>query len=227
MYADTRKWIKAGWIDYIMPQIYFTTKFDKVPFKTTTDWWINNSFGRHLYIGQGAYRVGSADRDATWSDPSELPTQMRFLRSRLGVSGSVFFSSKSLINNKLGLSDSLRQQFYKYIAFQPTMPWKDATPCRPVSNVQVNKLIQGFELFWSIPAAAQDGDIPQKFAIYRFDEHESIDINDIRYLVAVTLKAHNRFIDQNIEQGKNYTYVITGFDKLMNESEGVSISTKK
>ena len=34
LYADSRKWIKEGWVDYINPQIYFTFKRAAAPFGT-------------------------------------------------------------------------------------------------------------------------------------------------------------------------------------------------
>ncbi|TAG67753.1 MAG: glycoside hydrolase, partial [Runella slithyformis] len=85
LYADTKKWSKAGWIDYMVPQVYFSTGFDKVPFKNLVNWWLDHTYGRHLYIGQGAYRVGGTERDKAWLSASEFPDQMRFLRQQRNV----------------------------------------------------------------------------------------------------------------------------------------------
>jgi uncharacterized lipoprotein YddW (UPF0748 family) len=54
LFADSRKWVKEGWVDYINPQIYFSFTRKVAPFGTLVDWWGNNAYGRHLYIGQAA-----------------------------------------------------------------------------------------------------------------------------------------------------------------------------
>jgi uncharacterized lipoprotein YddW (UPF0748 family) len=216
LYADTKKWLRAGWIDYMLPQIYFSTEFDKVPFKTLTNWWLGHTYNRHLYIGQGAYRVGTQDRDKTWQNPSELSKQMRFIRQFSAIGGSVFFSSKSLINNKLGLADSLRQQFYQYPALPPPMSWKDNTPPLPPSNLTAKRLMQGIEVSWDKPNAARDGDLARQYIVHRFLKGETIDLKDPRSIIAITKE--QQLIDKIIVKGRTYIYVVTALDRLNNES---------
>jgi uncharacterized lipoprotein YddW (UPF0748 family) len=57
LYADSRRWVQEGWVDYINPQLYRPIDDKLVPFKTMIDWWGNNAYGRHLYIGQAPYRI--------------------------------------------------------------------------------------------------------------------------------------------------------------------------
>jgi hypothetical protein len=109
-------------VDYIMPQVYFSRFHPKVAYKTLTEWWLANTTKGHLYIGQAAYKVGK-DTDTSWDNPSELPDQIRYNRSKPGIKGTVFFSSKSLTTNTLGLADSLKK-LYKYPALTPAMSWK-------------------------------------------------------------------------------------------------------
>jgi uncharacterized lipoprotein YddW (UPF0748 family) len=226
LYADTKKWTKAGWIDYMMPQIYFSTQFDKVPFKTLTNWWLNNRNGRHLYIGQGAYRVGDPKQnDPAWGDVSEMSNQMRFLRTQPGVSGSVFFSSKSLINNKLGFTDSLKAKFYQYPALPPTMTWKDNVPPLPPQNLQVEDSRQNVTLTWTASPTAKDGEKAHYYAVYRFDDDEAIDINDPRYFLAFCYNT-TTMTDRSAQKNKGYVYVVTALDRLHNESQAVQFKLK-
>ncbi len=131
LYADTRMWSKQNWVDYMVPQIYFSTSHPKVPYKTLTDWWVENTQNRHLYIGIGAYKMAK-DKDSAWQNPSQLTEQIDYNRSNLKVDGALFFSSKSLINNALGMTTQLAKT-YKYKALPPTMPWLN------IGEVQIPK----------------------------------------------------------------------------------------
>ncbi|HEY0109210.1 MAG TPA: family 10 glycosylhydrolase, partial [Fibrella sp.] len=73
LYADIRKWAREDWVDYIVPQIYFSTRFDRANYKTLVDWWVKNRGNHHLYIGQGAYRLGKGTKsDLGWGEASQL-----------------------------------------------------------------------------------------------------------------------------------------------------------
>lgn len=124
LYADSRKWIKEGWVDYINPQVYFSFTRKAAPFDTLVDWWSNNTYGRHLYIGQAAYLMNQR-MEAAWRDPSQIPDQIRYMRENNRVQGSVFFSSKSFSTVARATADSLRNDLYKYPALPPQMPWLD------------------------------------------------------------------------------------------------------
>ena len=224
LYADTRKWLKAGWIDYMVPQIYFTRKFDKVPFENLTTWWTKNAFNRHLYIGQAAYRVGGAkEKDPQWADPTELPAQVRFIRSFQEITGSVYFSSKSLINNKLGHADSLKNDLYRFPALIPTMPWKDNVPPLIPVNVTITNTANGPMLTWTAPPPARDGDQPAYYVVYRFDEKETPNTQDPRKIMGICKKDAFIFTDKTTQANKRYLYALTAVDRLHNESEAVKL----
>lgn len=55
IYQDTREWLKKGIIDYVAPQIYWS--FDEnTRFDLLAKDWIDNSFGRSIILGIGAYK---------------------------------------------------------------------------------------------------------------------------------------------------------------------------
>lgn len=220
LYADTRKWVKEGWLDYITPQIYFSFEFDKVPYKVMTDWWTKNSFGRHLYIGHGAYRVKAGSKEIGWENANQIPRQIRYNRTKPQISGSIFFSSKSLINNELSVNDSLKKIYY-YPALTPTMPWKDKIPPNAPQNVKVQKVADfGVAITWELPASLpKDGDEVQGFVIYRFDENEPINLeNSSKILQIVRNEGILSYTDKNHNRENSYIYVVTALDRLQNES---------
>ena len=132
LYADILLWLKNKWIDYAAPQLYWEFSQPKVPFATLIDWWAKHGYGRQLFIGQGIYRALES-KSIAWKNPSELPNQIKKLREYPQVQGSIYFSSKSFEKNPNGWNDSLQNNFYKYPAIIPPMPWIDNTkPLVPV-----------------------------------------------------------------------------------------------
>ena len=135
--ADVLKWLKEGWIDYIAPQLYWSIGHARADYVTLTNWWSNNNFDRHLYIGQATYKINH-DSDYRWKNPREMSNQLRINRNKPAILGSIFFRSKNLIDNELHFTDTLTQHFYNYPALIPTMPWKDNTPPSCPQGTQSN-----------------------------------------------------------------------------------------
>jgi len=218
LFADSRKWVKEGWVDYINPQVYFSFTRKAAPFGTLVDWWSNNSFGRHLYIGQAAYLVNQK-MEAAWREPDQIPAQVRYIRNNNRVQGSVYFSSKSFSNVARAAGDSLRNDLYKYPALPPQMPWlDDIEPNRP-QLLTADALQDGVHLRWQKPLKAEDGETASGYVIYRFGEGEEITVLDAKNILKISFEEFTTFIDTSVEQGKRYNYLVTALDRLKNESE--------
>ena len=56
-YADSKEWVKEGWIDYICPQIYWYIGHPTADYETLVNWWTNVVSGTEvkLYIGMRFY----------------------------------------------------------------------------------------------------------------------------------------------------------------------------
>jgi uncharacterized lipoprotein YddW (UPF0748 family) len=95
LFADTRKWVKNGYIDYIIPQIYWDFDHDVAAYAALTDWWcaVVRGTGTQLFIGIGAYNGGRWRQD-------ELIDQVRFNRMRPEISGAAFFSYRSFFGSE-------------------------------------------------------------------------------------------------------------------------------
>ena len=223
LYADARKWTKAGWIDYINPQIYFPFYYAAAPYEKLVDWWSDNAFGKHVYIGQGAYRV--TEKRAGWNSPSQIPDQIRYLRKNTRVQGSVFFSSKSLTNNLAGVNDSLRTDFYCYPALQPVMLWLDAIDPNPPQELQAKVLENSVQVNWQTPVKATDGDTAYGYVVYRFDEGEEIRTDQAKNILKISFNAsQTSYLDKTVLPDKRYTYVVTALDRLKNESQNSNLA---
>ncbi len=169
LYADILLWLKEGWIDYVAPQLYWETTQKSVGFNMLLDWWANNTYGKHLYIGHGIYRALES-RTGAWKNPNELPLQIKAVRANANVKGSIYFSSASFAMNPNGWCDSLRNNYYKYPALIPPMRWIDSIP--PISPLIENLNEDQIRLYYR-------GAEPIKgFAIYVVPQGEAEDITN-------------------------------------------------
>ncbi len=219
LYADSRAWLQQGIIDYLVPQNYFSTAYALVNYRKLTNWWLLHTYGRHLYMGQGPYKI-NRNADSTWFHPSEMPRQLRINRQYPQIKGSVYFSSKSLMKNANHIQDSLRADFYKYPALIPTMPWRDSIPPLPPEKLKAKRHLQGITLQWQASQVAADGDTAYYYIIYRFKRNQPINREDPRHIIHIHRDQSSTFTDALVERGTRYIYLITAMDRLHNESAG-------
>lgn len=110
LYADSRLWIEQGWIDYIVPQLYWHFGHRAAPYGTLLKWWsqeVKRNPNVKLYIGIAAYKHGTE-----WKDVNELDKQLQALKKYPNVSGAVFFSAIRIKNNQKNIQKTLRK-YYK------------------------------------------------------------------------------------------------------------------
>jgi uncharacterized lipoprotein YddW (UPF0748 family) len=140
LYADILLWLEKGWIDYVVPQLYWERGHKLADYDTLLDWWNQHTYGKQLFIGHGFYRAGS---NPAWRRTDEIPKQIEALRKYNTTQGSVYFNSKVFEKNPLGWNDSLRSNYYYFPALVPPMPWIDAAiPTQPTVTKLQNGLIE-------------------------------------------------------------------------------------
>ncbi|MCC5945440.1 MAG: family 10 glycosylhydrolase [Bernardetiaceae bacterium] len=219
LYADVKLWLREGWLDYVVPQIYFSTEFDLVPYRELLDWWKLNSYGRHVYSGLAVYKIASDKRDPTWQQPTQMPEQVRYNRlAEPQVQGSVFYRSKYLIDNPLGIRDTLQNNLFRHKALMPRMAWIDLTPPATPRNLRTFGTAEGIILHWEQPEVYEAMDKATYYAIYRFEKGEVLDFTDPKRIIALHRSESPFFIDKNVEQKAKYYYVVTAIDRMHNES---------
>ncbi|MEO9023055.1 MAG: family 10 glycosylhydrolase [Ginsengibacter sp.] len=221
LYADILLWLKMKWIDYVVPQLYWEISQKVVGFKVLTDWWANHAYGRQLYIGQGIYRA-LEPKSYAWKNKEELPNQIINLRQYPQIQGSVYFSSSTFNSNPNGWNDSLRNNYYKYPAIPPPMPWIDsAKPDRPVLLFDSSKpafVSTAIDLYFR---ENKDNNLINRYIIYQFDDLSDMDQNDPKNIKEIILSGNSfyHFIFQNIPASQNKIVIAaTALTKTNNES---------
>jgi uncharacterized lipoprotein YddW (UPF0748 family) len=150
LYADSRKWLTKGWVDYFAPQLYWSISSEEQSFPVLLKWWSQqNSKGRHLLPGLDVTKTVNLGSDATaeknrkrWSD-QEILNQIRLTRKQSGVDGHIHWNMKSLMRNQT-LDDALETQLYTQPALVPASPWLGgagtAKPALTVAEVSATRL---------------------------------------------------------------------------------------
>jgi uncharacterized lipoprotein YddW (UPF0748 family) len=96
LFADSRKWLAKGWLDYFTPQLYWPIDAPAQSYPTLLEWWVEqNAKGRHVWPGNYTSRSAGL---ATPNWPSaELVEQVRLTRAQAGATGNVHFSMTALM----------------------------------------------------------------------------------------------------------------------------------
>ncbi|MEM9141988.1 MAG: family 10 glycosylhydrolase [Bacteroidota bacterium] len=122
LYANPLVWMEEGWLDYIVPQVYWSMDLEAASHKKVMEWWGGLPYPTNLYIGNGPYKIRN-NSDAAWQRKKELPDQLKLARKTKTVQGNVFFSAKSLKDNNPDVVAHLQKKFYKWPALTPISPW--------------------------------------------------------------------------------------------------------
>ncbi|WP_010268669.1 family 10 glycosylhydrolase [Paenibacillus senegalensis] len=108
MFADVRTWVQQEWIDYVMPQLYWSMSFEVARYDKLVDWWVQEVAGTNvdLYIGHSPYKIGT--KESGWHTAQEIINQLEYNKQYPQIKGDVFFSAKDLRRNPLGIVELLR-----------------------------------------------------------------------------------------------------------------------
>ncbi len=112
-YADVYKWVKEGYIDYVVPQLYFEFNHPIAPFADLCDWWVSVCMNTDvkLYVGLPAYRLG---REGEFENKYEVVNQIKYANNYSEVTGNIFFTYHTFIDdNEVKPGMELLKKLYK------------------------------------------------------------------------------------------------------------------
>ena len=96
LYADARRWLREGWVDYMTPQLYYRLDQYGYSYPEMLRWWITqNEKDRHVWPGLYTSRVRMGG-DRHWPD-AQILGQIYTARSHPGATGQVHFSLQALM----------------------------------------------------------------------------------------------------------------------------------
>ena len=100
LYSDIYRWMKEGWIDYVVPQLYFPFERADVTYHDLTLWWANiaKETGTKLYTGNAIYQMGCDKPE--WQNPDEIKNQLSFNSNFENIKGSIFFTFRDFFEGE-------------------------------------------------------------------------------------------------------------------------------
>ncbi|MCX8089982.1 MAG: family 10 glycosylhydrolase [Verrucomicrobiae bacterium] len=148
LYADARKWLVEGWVDYFTPQLYWRIEPPEQSFPVLLKWWTEqNPKRRHLWPGMNTVGASGAG-NRKWPN-DEILEQIRITRRTAGVTGHVHWNIHTLLQNN-ALVAELQKDLYAAAALVPASPWLDSSAPRP-PTLKVNARSNPPRATWSAP----------------------------------------------------------------------------
>jgi uncharacterized lipoprotein YddW (UPF0748 family) len=122
LHADVEHWCEQGWLDALVPQLYWPRNRPAQSFEKLLDYWLSaNPQGRHVWPGLFTSSVANGTPTA-WA-PEEVLWQIDRQRERRGSTGHAHFSLQALMQDRGGLATELPRSRYASAALPPATPW--------------------------------------------------------------------------------------------------------
>lgn len=206
LYADAKLWLNKGWIDYFMPQLYWTINSPAQSFPVLLRWWADeNTMNRHLWPGMNI-ALGGDDKNV-----NEIVNQIMITRAMLPNSpGAAHWSIAGLVKHEK-LLKGIAEGPYKKEALVPASSWLDDKP--PVAPDVRTELKQGqWKITWSHIDAK---DVFKWVVYYKYGNTWK----------SVILNRNDRFLVKAAMEGgiKLSKIAVTAVDRTGNESVKITV----
>lgn len=210
--ADSLRWVRQGWVDYINPQIYWQFGHPAADYETLVRWWAEKVADTDvgLFIGEAAYKA----INGTFPETTELGDHLDLTRSLEEIDGNVFFSAASLRDDTTGSVEDMVRRHYAHPALVPVL---DSVPGEPpvAPTVLVARTTEeGVQVRWRGHGATS-------YALWHLptEQVSEEDLADGRHLVATVRAGHgSQALMHEGADGSGY-YVVTAYDRTWHQSE--------
>lgn len=209
LYADVLLWAQKGWIDYLIPQLYWELEHPRASSLILVDWWANAVDNTcQLYIGQDVEKTMSKPDIVPSGESNQLAHKIALTRENDKIHGNCWWPGYSITKNFQGVADELAEDKQSTYALMPEYPLISAKKPKTVENVR----IEGSKLAWSIPEQTGSPHDAVKFVVYCFPDGIDMDFDDASFIEAITS-------ENNIEISEPGRYVVTSLSRTNIESE--------
>ncbi|MBI5807275.1 MAG: family 10 glycosylhydrolase [Ignavibacteriales bacterium] len=204
LYQDSYRWLKDGIVDYLSPQIYWSMN-ENPKFDLLAKDWIENSSGRNIVLGIGAYKDNVK---------SQIEEMIKLSR-QLETSGVAFFRYQNI--------KDVSFPSFSYKTLPAQMPWLDGKyPVQPI-DLTLHKNVDDkfFTLSWKLKNEQTANDSVEYFSIYNLQKSNS-ELNSENLFDVIP--ADKNYVTLAIEKPKkvNYYFAIKSVNKVWTESKEAS-----
>ncbi|MDD2258988.1 MAG: family 10 glycosylhydrolase [Bacilli bacterium] len=227
LYSDTLKWANEGWIDYLVPQSYWSFDHNTARFADVMDWWDKALRYKdvNVYSGMGLYMSDNKTANKSWSyQPDvEAERQVRYISKLDKITGTVVFDYQQLAASKSSIGRM--NQVMSNAWYQKALPTEVSslgvnmiTPDE-VTNLNISKTLQGFKIQFN---EANDAN---RYAIYRSSGDLTYAPEQLIDLIGnYSQDGVISYIDQEVKTG-NYNYGVKALSRSNTLSNPVAINT--
>lgn len=188
MYCDIKKWSQNGWVDVLIPQIYWSTE---KYFGPRLQQFADLSTDSKFMVGYGLYRFNGTSSDPYYQTSADLKKQFAMAYANSKVKGSILYSTQWMMSNPVKTNAVIKEQFSSlalppYLGHEPmTLP---ATP----QNVKANEL----KLSWDAVQGCY-------YAVYRYNSDNSATLVAITYATEVEVPENGNYFVTALTTGLN------------------------
>ncbi|MBZ8179996.1 glycoside hydrolase family 10 protein [Oscillatoria salina] len=205
VYADPKKWLEQGWLDYLTPQLYWRIDQYAQSYPVLLNWWLDRNLKqRHIYPGNAIERLGPQELGGRGYTLEEFKQQIELTRKLAPQQalGNIFYSMRVFSQNRLNVVNYFQTEIYQDLALVPVMRWiDDIPPKQPVEVTPTNGKIT-----WKPPTNTAI----RAWTIYQL-QGDIWKLDKILTPLTTTI---------NVSPG---TYAVATVDSLANESRGVVV----
>ena len=160
LYCDPLAWVNGGYLDYLAPQIYWSTVAAKQDYDVLSKWWGESvktlcdrrTDGKrtHLYVSQASYRFGADELGLEIDDNRKY--------APYDAPGSIFYNTHTYFSlDGEPTCENLAKTKFAKPALPPAVTWKTNI----IPEVPTDLKLNGTTLSWTHASA-------QRFSVYVF-----------------------------------------------------------
>lgn len=200
IYQDSREWLKRGLLDYVAPQIYWSLS-DNTRFDLLAKEWVENSFGRQVVLGIGAYKENIKP---------EIEEMINYSRI-INADGVAFFRYSSIADYHF--------KNFQYKVLPTLMSWLGGIYPEPPSGLEVKVSDSGdgkFLFQWEVDQK-QSRDSIAYFGLYSLP-HPAAELLPDYMLDVIPANQNSYLLTIDKPDRVNYYFTLNSISKLWNES---------
>jgi len=216
LYADAKKWLAEGWVDYFTPQLYWRIGPPVQSYPALLHWWHEqNKAERHLWPGNFTSRLLS---DSSGWNADELIAQIWVTRAQEGADGNVHFSMKALQRDAAGIAEALADGPYREPAIVPASDWLEVPESEQPGTPEIK--LQRNRGQWAISLRSSNGNAPWLWVVRsRYGDDWHIDVvpgqEELHALASPDSESRRPVAPDEV--------VVSAVDRIGRESEPVSV----
>ncbi len=222
LFADPLAWMEGKYIDYIIPQLYWSIDHKTASYSKLLKWWSENTINTNLYIGNSSYKINT-DSDTKWNNPKEIPNQIDLTRTYKNVQGNAFFSAKSFLNKNAEVTQLLIENQYKYLALPPVVPYAKRIVTDKPTIISVSKDDENCIITLKKPLNTK----VRYIMLYGTRNSNKLNVDDPNQIITKLVFDENLVCIPLQKINNNQSFGITFIDYFGNESNVTTINLPK